>query len=617
MLLSLITLIFAEPSCTPLSDGIVLSKYYLESCAACKRLNPILEEIKSQATKENINIKFREVECTGCECEGITNFPTLEITQDKESKAKAIGYKDYNNLSKWIREALSLDQKIFTNHIDHTEGVVKQLIARDFLTGFDGQWLILFYDDSNDMRRGIFKELSKMFAGKLNIAEVSKNESHNVTSRYNIEEYPLIMAINQGTPVSYSGTVDLGNLAQFVEKLYTPAFQEITYLELKAKASSFINGEPMYVVLYKDFEVASHYFNELAQQFKFKAQIFRSSDPAMFAAAGHQPKDTSDFPNNPDHNQMVMFTLFKNSSFFLSPEKVDQTQEIISWIFHTHFSHVTNITNENFYTVFHGIKPVILLLTQSDMLVDSFNKVSAGWNLGTASSNLIFATLDSIEYPIFKKKILNGVKEPALLFYDPVKRSRYKKEIKKTIREYGVGTCGPRGFYGTVDIHLELETKLAEIFEKEAAILYSNYFTCVQSVIPSFYKLVELKTRFGFRIILDESYTIPFMYQAPENKELYKSIDLIIGSLSHGYPTNGGFCVGCKEAIEFQRLSGSGYVFSASLPAYLMNIDKKLLKLRQEGYVVGKNGEYLRICINENTADEDLKNIGEILRTSE
>ena len=28
---------------------------------------------------------------------------------------------------------------------------------------------------------------------------------------------------------------------------------------------------------------------------------------------------------------------------------------------------------------------------------------------------------------------------------------------KKTIFKYGVGSCGPRGFYGTVDVHLDLE----------------------------------------------------------------------------------------------------------------------------------------------------------------
>ena len=28
---------------------------------------------------------------------------------------------------------------------------------------------------------------------------------------------------------------------------------------------------------------------------------------------------------------------------------------------------------------------------------------------------------------------------------------------RKTIEKYGIGSCGPRGFYGTIDVHLTLE----------------------------------------------------------------------------------------------------------------------------------------------------------------
>ena len=39
---------------------------------------------------------------------------------------------------------------------------------------------------------------------------------------------------------------------------------------------------------------------------------------------------------------------------------------------------------------------------------------------------------------------------------------RYLQEIcHNTIKKYGLGACGPRGFYGTIDVHLELEERLA------------------------------------------------------------------------------------------------------------------------------------------------------------
>ena len=37
-----------------------------------------------------------------------------------------------------------------------------------------------------------------------------------------------------------------------------------------------------------------------------------------------------------------------------------------------------------------------------------------------------------------------------------------------TINKYGVGSCGPRGFYGTIDVHLQLEDRLAKYMGTQA-----------------------------------------------------------------------------------------------------------------------------------------------------
>jgi serine palmitoyltransferase len=58
----------------------------------------------------------------------------------------------------------------------------------------------------------------------------------------------------------------------------------------------------------------------------------------------------------------------------------------------------------------------------------------------------------------------------------------------KTVREYGVGACGPAGFYGSMDVHLELEKQIAKILDVEEAIVYSQGFMAVASVIPAFSK---------------------------------------------------------------------------------------------------------------------------------
>lgn len=58
----------------------------------------------------------------------------------------------------------------------------------------------------------------------------------------------------------------------------------------------------------------------------------------------------------------------------------------------------------------------------------------------------------------------------------------------KSLRKYGVGSCGPRGFYGTVDVHLELEERLAKFMQVEEAVVYSYAFSTIASAIPAYAK---------------------------------------------------------------------------------------------------------------------------------
>jgi len=61
-----------------------------------------------------------------------------------------------------------------------------------------------------------------------------------------------------------------------------------------------------------------------------------------------------------------------------------------------------------------------------------------------------------------------------------------------TLKKYGVGTCGPRGFYGTIDVHLNLEKKIANFLDVEDAILYSYGFSTISSAIPAYSKRTDV-----------------------------------------------------------------------------------------------------------------------------
>jgi serine palmitoyltransferase len=222
---------------------------------------------------------------------------------------------------------------------------------------------------------------------------------------------------------------------------------------------------------------------------------------------------------------------------------------------------------------------------------------------------------------------------------------------EKTIRTNGVGTCGPRGFYGTVDKHLSLEEKLQEFFGTESSIMYSYDFATITSVIPAFAKrgdylvvdkavnmavqtacylsrskivwfehnssksleealqkvrsmmtpkqekvqrkfivvegvyanvgdicilpeVVRLARKHKFRIFMDDTLGLGVLGKTGRGTAEHfdfkpRQIDVIMGGLGHAMASVGGFCVGSEILCDHQRLSGSGYCFSASLPSYL------------------------------------------------
>lgn len=60
------------------------------------------------------------------------------------------------------------------------------------------------------------------------------------------------------------------------------------------------------------------------------------------------------------------------------------------------------------------------------------------------------------------------------------------------INQNGVGTCGPRGFYGTNDVHLQLEERIARFMRCEEAAIYAYGFSALASAIPSYCKRGDL-----------------------------------------------------------------------------------------------------------------------------
>ena len=96
-----------------------------------------------------------------------------------------------------------------------------------------------------------------------------------------------------------------------------------------------------------------------------------------------------------------------------------------------------------------------------------------------------FRPIEENEGPVVmiegRKMIMAGSNNYHGLTSDP----RVKEAAIRAIEKYGTGCSGSRYLTGTLDLHIQLEDRLAKFFQREACLLYSTGFQTAQGIIPT------------------------------------------------------------------------------------------------------------------------------------
>ena len=99
--------------------------------------------------------------------------------------------------------------------------------------------------------------------------------------------------------------------------------------------------------------------------------------------------------------------------------------------------------------------------------------------------------------------------------------------------------------------------------------LYKNY-----GDLAPIDEIVKLKTEFGYRLIVDESFSFGTVGKTGRGvtelcgMKFTKDVEIVTISIENSIASVGGICIGDEEVIDHQRLSGAGYCFSASAPPF-------------------------------------------------
>lgn len=214
-----------------------------------------------------------------------------------------------------------------------------------------------------------------------------------------------------------------------------------------------------------------------------------------------------------------------------------------------------------------------------------------------------------------------------------------KDAAERALRAYGSGTAGSRFLNGTLDIHVELEDRLAEFMGRDAALCFSTGFQVNLGVISSLIgrrdvvvldnldhacildgarlsygrvlkyghndmasleerlrsigddsgsmivvdgvfsmegdianlpAIVELKNRFGARLMVDDAHGVGVMGArgrgTAEHFNIEDQVDVVMGTFSKALAGVGGFVVGDDSVIDWIKHKARTLIFSAAPP---------------------------------------------------
>ncbi len=96
-----------------------------------------------------------------------------------------------------------------------------------------------------------------------------------------------------------------------------------------------------------------------------------------------------------------------------------------------------------------------------------------------------FRTIEKNEGPVVKIEGRDIIMAGSNNYHGLTTHPKVIEAAHNALKKYGTGCSGSRYLTGTLDLHIELEAKLAKFLNKEAVLLYSTGYQTAQGIIPT------------------------------------------------------------------------------------------------------------------------------------
>ncbi|OAG33631.1 hypothetical protein NEIG_01504 [Nematocida sp. ERTm5] len=401
---------------SPPSTGYSIIKYYRDQCIHCKSIAPKIQKIVNSIEKQQIDINLYNVDTATCtDTSEIEVIPTVIVNKDGKQLFKFSGDMPYEKIIEIFAEKTGFNKKIFEKQKSSPTELLT-LSKQDFLSTFSGPWIVYFNNGYDHIIEDILLQTYKSFNGDIKIARYIGLDKEIIAGRYYIYDFPGILVMYDGILMRYNGEMTLSSFYEFCSRLIEPSFKEITSDQLTNIT------EPTFVVFYSDIVIANRAFRRISHDLKMNAITYKMKIESN------------------DDNPILRLAVFKNNNKFYYDGDINNEGEVREWLFHAHFPNISKLGMDNFYSIFHGLKPVISIITDgNNSELGLFEEIAMENNRGISSSPYVFTFIDKNEYPKFTETNFGLVGLSSIIvFFDPEKQIFYgrRRKSKESIKSY-------------------------------------------------------------------------------------------------------------------------------------------------------------------------------------
>ncbi|XP_038637596.1 5-aminolevulinate synthase, nonspecific, mitochondrial-like isoform X3 [Scyliorhinus canicula] len=242
-------------------------------------------------------------------------------------------------------------------------------------------------------------------------------------------------------------------------------------------------------------------------------------------------------------------------------------------------------------------------LTVTHLLQDNMTKELPIFDYDEFFTQKIEEKKNDHTYRVFKTVNRKAEEYPLAEYYEPLAEKknvsvwcsndylgmgshpRVLKAIMETVQEYGAGAGGTRNISGTSKFHVDLESELASLHQKDAALLFTSCYVANDSTLFTLAKLLpggicpleelcDVAHKYGAITFVDEVHAVG-LYGTHgagigERDDIMHKIDILSGTLGKAFGCVGGYIASTAALTDTIRSYAAGFIFTTALPPMVL-----------------------------------------------